>query len=65
MQTIDQLELMELPVLEPAFAADPLPGIEAARAHHPWLAKSPVGYLVHEYEAIRDLYFMDDKLHFA
>ena len=65
MQSVDDLELPELPVLEPAFAEDPLPDFAAARAAHPWLAKSAVGYLVHEYEAIKDLYFMDDKLHFA
>ncbi len=65
MPTIDELDLMELPVLEPEFATDPLPAFAAARAQHPWLAKSAVGYLVHEYEAIKDLYFMDDKLEFA
>ncbi len=65
MQSIDDLQLAELPVLEPGFALDPLPAFAAAREVHPWLASSAVGYLVHEYEAIRDLYFMDDKLHFA
>ncbi len=65
MQRIDDLDLAELPVLEPEFPLDPLPAFRAARERHPWLAKSAVGYLVHEYEAIKDLYFMDDKLHFA
>lgn len=65
MQSIDELNLAELPVLEPDFAVDPLPGFAAARKQHSWLAKSEVGYLVHEYEAIKDLYFMDDKLEFA
>ncbi|MFV8819778.1 cytochrome P450 [Haliea sp. E17] len=65
MQSIDELDLAELPVLEPDFPLDPLPAFRSAREQHPWLAKSAVGYLVHEYEAIKDLYFMDDKLHFA
>ncbi|TGD72304.1 cytochrome P450 [Mangrovimicrobium sediminis] len=65
MPSIEELDLLELPVLEPSFATDPLPGFAAAREWHPWLAKSAVGYLVHEYEAIKDLYFMDDHLEFA
>lgn len=65
MQTVEDLALMDLPVLDPGFAADPLPYFEAARRQHRWLAKSSVGYLVHEYQAIQDLYFMDDKLHFS
>ncbi|GIX31946.1 MAG: cytochrome P450 hydroxylase [Porticoccaceae bacterium] len=61
---IDQLRLLELPVQDPAFAADPLPWVRRAREVHPWLAASPVGYWVTEYRAIRDLYFLEDRLQF-
>ena len=65
MQSINELSLAELPVHDPAFAADPLPYLDAARKQHRWLAKSDVGYLVHGYQAIKELYHMDDKLHFS
>ncbi|MGC4021459.1 MAG: hypothetical protein QM734_05720 [Cyclobacteriaceae bacterium] len=29
--------------------------LNAARTHHPWLAKSAFGYIVTEYAAIREL----------
>ena len=64
MPFINELSLTDLPVHDPNFVADPLPHLRKARRQHPWLAASDVGYLVHEYEAIKDLYFMDDKLHF-
>jgi len=62
MKSIQELSLAELPVEDPAFAADPLPYIKEARRRHPWLANSSVGYFVHGYQAIKDLYHMDDKL---
>jgi len=61
MQTITELALPHLPLQDPAFAVDPMPYIEAARRAHPWLAKCDFGYVVHEYQAIRDLSYMDDK----
>ncbi len=61
MQTVTELALPHLPLEDPAFAVDPMPYIEAARCQHPWLAKCDFGYVVHEYRAIRDLAYMDDK----
>jgi len=62
MQTAAELTLPHLTLEDPAFAVDPMPYIEAARREHPWLAKCNFGYVVHEYQAIRDLSYMDDKL---
>lgn len=64
MQSIDELLLAEIPVHDPDFMADPLPHFRAAKQQHSWLAKSDVGYLVHEYEAMNELYFMAEELHF-
>jgi cytochrome P450 len=64
-QRIDQLELMDLPIEDRAFGADPEPWFEKARARHPWLAKFAHGYLVHGHREIRDLIQMDEKLHIA
>lgn len=65
MQPISELSLKEVPVNVPEFISDPLPYFRDARRQHPWLARSCVGYLVHEYRAIRDLLLMDDKLVFS
>lgn len=62
---LDQLDLMHLPIEDRAFAVDPEPWFEQARARHPWLAKFSHGYLVHGHHEIRDLIQMDDKLHIA
>jgi cytochrome P450 len=62
MQLVTDLKLPYLPFDKPDFAADPLSFIEVARREHPWLAKCSVGYIVHEYNAMKDLYLMDDKL---
>ena len=59
---IDQLDLMDLPIEDRAFGADPEPWFAQARARHPWLAKFAYGYLVHGHHEIRDLIAMDDKL---
>lgn len=64
-QSIDQLDLMELPIEDRAFGADPEPWFELARERHPWLAKFTHGYLVHGHREIRDLIQMDEKLHIA
>jgi cytochrome P450 len=61
MQLVSELDLPHLAIQEPGFAADPIPRFAAARQHHPWLAKSDFGFIVHEYEAIRDLTWMDEK----
>jgi cytochrome P450 len=63
MQTAAELDLAHLPLEEQAFADDPLPRFAAARRRHPWLAKGAYGYVVLEYQAIKDLLSMDDRLH--
>jgi cytochrome P450 len=65
MQSVTDLALAHLPIEEPSFAVDPMPYIEAARNQHPWLATCAFGYVVHEYQAIKDLLYMDDKLRIA
>ena len=62
---IADLDLMELPIEDRAFGADPEPWFAQARQRHPWLAKFTHGYLVHGHHEIRDLIQMDDKLHIA
>jgi len=63
--SIEQLDLLELPIEDRAFGADPEPWFVKAREKHPWLAKFAHGYLVHGHHEIRDLIQMDDKLHIA
>jgi cytochrome P450 len=57
-----ELDLGFLPIEEPFFAENPYPHLEAARAKHPWLSRCNVGYVIHGYQAIKDLMWMDDKL---
>lgn len=64
-RAIHELDLMDLPIQDRAFGADPEPWFEQARQRHPWLAKFSHGYLVHGHHEIRDLIQMDDKLHIA
>jgi cytochrome P450 len=65
MQSVNELTLSHLAIEEPRFAAEPMPFIEAARRQHAWLATCAYGYVVHEYQAIKDLLYMDDKLRIA
>ena len=62
MTLITDMSLPVLPVDDPAFHKDPMPFVEAARLQHPWLAKFSSGYVVHGYQALKDLAFMDEKL---
>lgn len=62
MQHLTELDLYDLPMASPEFAADPYRFVAAARAKHPWIARCENGYCVTEYQAIRDLYLMDDKM---
>ncbi len=62
MKLVTELDLAEMPIETPSFATDPMPYLEAARRRHSWLAKCNVGFVIHQYEAIRDLIYMDDKL---
>src|SRR6516165_3482853 len=62
MQNLVDLDLPYLPVQDPAFAADPMRYVAEARAKHPWLARSDLGYFIHEYAAIHELLGQEDKL---
>ena len=64
-QAIQDLDLMDLPIEDRAFGADPEPWFAEARARHPWLARFSHGYLVHGHRAVKELIQMDDKLHIA
>ena len=59
------LELFELPIEDRAFANDPDPFLDQARRQHPWLARFSHGFVLHGYQAMRDLMPQDDKLHIA
>jgi cytochrome P450 len=65
MQLVEDLPLPKLAMEEDAFAEDPAPRFEAARAAHPWLATNAFGYVVTDYFAIKDLLGLDDKLRVA
>ncbi|MEO6715704.1 MAG: cytochrome P450 [Novosphingobium sp.] len=62
MTQLSELELYDLPMGTPEFAADPYSFVEEARKVHPWIARCENGYCVFEYTAIRDLMWMDDKM---
>jgi cytochrome P450 len=63
MQLVTEMTLPLLAAEQPDFSADPMPFVEAARREHPWLARSNVGgYLVHGYQAVKDMVYLDDKL---
>jgi len=62
MQSAVDIPLAHLPVERVEFEENPMPFIEAARRTHPWLANSNFGFVVHGYQAIKDLNGMDDKL---
>jgi cytochrome P450 len=62
MQVVSAMELPALPVEQPEFAANPMPYVDAARLRHPWLATFHAGYVVHGYQATKDLLCMDDKM---
>lgn len=62
MQTIADLDLYRLPMEEPGFSENPWPHLEAARGQHPWLATSAFGYVIHQYDAMRDLLWLDHSM---
>ena len=62
MQKLDELDLPYLAMEDPAFAVDPLPHFAAARAQHPWLADCAFGKVVHQFDAIKDLLYLDHSL---
>lgn len=62
MEHLSTLDLPQLPIESPEFAADPFHYLAAARAKHPWLAKAQSGHVIHEYAAMRDLFGQDEKM---
>ena len=64
MRPLAEMDLPLMPAETPEFAADPMPFVEAARAGHPWLARSNVGgYIVHGFHAARDIIGNDADTH--
>jgi cytochrome P450 len=64
MGSVTELALEHLPLETQALAEAPLPYFEAARARHPWLAASNLGFVVTEYHAIREILQQDEVLGF-
>ena len=62
MQLLTEIPLPELPVDQPDFGNDPMRYYEKVPSQHPWLAKFSQGYLIHGYQATKDLFAMDDKM---
>ena len=62
MQSLSDLQLLELTVEGQDFANDPFRHLKAAREVHPWLAKTSFGYAITEYRAARELIVHEDKL---
>ena len=60
MISISELDLPQLPMETPEFTRDPVSYFASARKEHPWLAKCAFGYVIHEFEAIRDLLWLDE-----
>ena len=58
----EDLDLFYLPMEEAAFAADPFFYLVAARKRHPWLARCAFGYVVHQYQAMHDLMWVEGKM---
>ena len=50
-----ELELPYLAIDQASFAANPYPHFAEAREQHPWLARSPYGYVINDYFAMREL----------
>jgi cytochrome P450 len=62
MQSANDLALAHLPLDAADFGVDPMPYFEAARRQHPWLARCDVGFVVTDYQAMKDILYHDDKL---
>lgn len=62
MPVATEMTLPHLPVDDRAFRNNPMPYIEAARAQHPWLARTDYGYFIHGYQAMKDILYMDGKM---
>lgn len=57
-----ELTLPYMPLTDPAFEADPVPYMDAARAQHPWLARCDFGYFIFGYQAIKDIIMMESSI---
>jgi cytochrome P450 len=62
MPALTAAELPELPVESALLSGDPDPYFEAARRKHPWLARFSQGFLVHGYQANKELMADDEHL---
>lgn len=62
MTSARDLALSNLVLHAPEMALNPMPFIEAAKAQHPWLARCDQGLVVTEYQAMKDLMSIDDRL---
>src|SRR5262245_9035266 len=61
-QPIADLALPRLALEDAAFSEDPLPQFAAARQQHPWLATCAFGLVVTQYQAMRDLLWLDHSM---
>jgi len=62
MQDISELDLPNLAMEELSFAENPYPHFVQARKEHPWLASSSLGFVVTNYQGVRDLMAMDGQM---
>lgn len=62
MEKLEDLQLAHLSMEDPTFSENPWPHFAAAREQHPWLASCSFGYVVCEYQAMRDLLWQDDNM---
>jgi cytochrome P450 len=62
MRALEDLDLPQLPIDTPEFAADPMPFVSEARRHHPWLAMSSLGTVVTDFGAIDELMRLDEAM---
>jgi cytochrome P450 len=62
MTNIADLALPTLPMESEDFSSNPWPYLAAAREQHPWLASCAFGYVVHQFDAMRELLVKDENL---
>ena len=62
MMALVDLDLPFLPIEDPAFSLNPVERFAEARLHHPWLARTTVGYILTEHAAMRDIMRNDDAM---
>lgn len=62
MQLLTEMALPFLDVDAPEFHKDPFRFADEARKEHPWLARFSHGYVIHGYQAARDLAVRDEDL---